>query len=264
MEVEFYGVRGSIPIANPNFLDFGGNTTCLEILSQGFQLIIDAGSGFKNIKIQEEVPTFLVFSHFHHDHLQGLPFNSSVFSKHHQVHLSSGLVNKTGIVEALSSAFSPPLFPFDLIKDNLFFNIMDFETFQSAASDFFLIDTFRLNHPGGAAGYKISIGEKSLVWGLDHEFGLDRQLDEGFAQAARNSNLVIWDGMFTDKELAGKKGWGHSSIEQGLNFWTLNKPEQLLITHHAPQREDSELKLLSKSLLPKEVEFAKEKKKIKI
>ena len=85
MKVEFHGVRGSLPIPAKNFLEYGGNTTSIEISSKDFQLIIDAGSGFRNIQIREETPTFLLFSHFHHDHLQGLPFNSALFSKKNQM-----------------------------------------------------------------------------------------------------------------------------------------------------------------------------------
>ena len=115
MEVEFYGVRGSIPMPSKKFLEYGGNTTCIEISSKEFQLIIDAGSGFKDVKIREEVPTFLLFSHFHHDHLQGLPFNSALFSKRHQIHIGSGLIGREGLRKILTKAFTPPLFPLDLI-----------------------------------------------------------------------------------------------------------------------------------------------------
>ena len=33
-----------------------------------------------------------------------------------------------------------------------------------------------------------------------------------------NSDTIIWDGMYLDKELIDKKGWGHSSVEQGIAF----------------------------------------------
>ena len=102
MEIEFHGVRGSIPIPSENFLEYGGNTTCIEISSKDFQLIIDAGSGFKNVKISDEKPTFLIFSHFHHDHLQGLPFNEALFSTKNQIHVGSGLVGKEGLEEAMA------------------------------------------------------------------------------------------------------------------------------------------------------------------
>ena len=264
MKVEFHGVRGSLPIPAKNFLEYGGNTTSIEISSKDFQLIIDAGSGFRNIQIREETPTFLLFSHFHHDHLQGLPFNSALFSKKHQIHVSSGLVDRTGLREALSTAFTPPLFPLDLVNHNLAFNIMNFETFQAAAIDFFSIEKFPLCHPGGASGYKILIGNRSIVCGLDHEYGLNKEQDVNFHKASYNSDLVIWDGMFTNSELTDKQGWGHSSIEQAVAFSSSANPKALFITHHSPQREDRELNQLAQDLLPSRVRFAKENEKFEI
>ena len=264
MEVEFHGVRGSIPVASEKFLGYGGNTTCIEIISKDFQLIIDAGSGFKDVRIRDEVPTFLLFSHFHHDHLQGLAFNSAMFSKNHQVHISSGLVTGKKLKEVLSSAFTPPLFPLDLVSDNPTFNIMNFETFQAAAVDFFSLETFTLSHPGGAIGYKITADKSSIVCGLDHEYGISGKSDTNFLDKADNSDLVVWDGMFTNLELKDKHGWGHSSIEQGIDFSSNAKSKLLLITHHSPQREDHELNQLAQQLFPPNVRFAKENEKIKI
>ncbi|GAG24055.1 unnamed protein product, partial [marine sediment metagenome] len=59
----------------------GGNTTCLEIRTAGDKLIIiDAGSGLRELaaslaKKNEQIKEYhIFFTHFHWDHLQGLPF----------------------------------------------------------------------------------------------------------------------------------------------------------------------------------------------
>ncbi len=264
MEIKFHGVRGSIPIPSKKFLEYGGNTTCIEINSEDFQLIIDAGSGFKNVQIRSEVPTFLLFSHFHHDHLQGLSFNSALFSSRHQLHVASGLVGLEGLKSALSIAFTPPLFPLDLINDNLAFNFMDFSTLQAAAIDFFSVEAFSLCHPGGASGYKVSIGNSSVVCGLDHEYGLDDSLDANFHRLSQGSDLVIWDGMFTDAEIEDKRGWGHSSIEQAVDFSSCSDAKLIFITHHSPHREDKELDHIANNLLSDRVKLARENEKLEI
>ena len=99
---------------------------------------------------------------------------------------------------------------------------------------------------------------------MDHEFGLEKKIDNGFLKAASNSDVVIWDGMYTKKEIKNKLGWGHSSIEQGVMFYYKSKAKKLLISHHAPERDDKELDFMSNSLLPKGVFFAKENKTIKL
>ena len=141
---------------------------------------------------------------------------------------------------------------------------MNFDTFKAAAIDFFKIETFPLCHPGGASGYKLSAFNKSIVYALDHEFGLEEKIDNGLLKAALNCDVVIWDGMYTEKEIRNKLGWGHSSIEQGVMFYRKSKAKKLLISHHAPERDDKELDIMSKSVLPKGVFFAKENKTIKL
>ena len=264
MFLKLHGVRGSIPVPSKEVLKYGGHTSCIEVGSDSFQLIIDLGSGFKNVKIKKNIPTFIVFSHFHHDHTQGLPFNSAVFDQENQFHISSALLNRKGILKVLKNSFSPPVFPLDIITNNLNLNIMNFNTFKAAAIDFFSIETFPLCHPGGSAGYKVSACDKTIVYALDHEFGLEKNIDNGFLKAASHCDVVIWDGMYTKKEIKNKLGWGHSSIEQAFMFYGKSKAKKLLISHHAPERDDKELDSMSKSILPKGVFFAKENNKIKL
>ena len=61
MDVIFHGVRGSTPTADQNFLKYGGSTTCTEILHEQFQIIFDAGTGFQNVAILKDRPTYLIF-----------------------------------------------------------------------------------------------------------------------------------------------------------------------------------------------------------
>ena len=74
-------MRGSIPCPGPEFVKYGGNTSCFEIETPESQIFCDAGTGFRSAKLfrnQKDVSVF--FTHFHHDHIQGCPFNSGFFS----------------------------------------------------------------------------------------------------------------------------------------------------------------------------------------
>jgi phosphoribosyl 1,2-cyclic phosphodiesterase len=135
---------------------------------------------------------------------------------------------------------------------------MNFETLKSAAIDYFDIESFVLNHPGGAVGYKITVGNKKVCIALDHEFGHNQELDSLFQIAAKNADAVVWDGMFTELELPEKKGWGHSSVEQGIRFAEDTGIKSLFITHHAPLRTDLELDLISKEIHTSGIKLARE------
>ena len=104
---------------------------------------------------------------------------------------------------------------------------------------------------------------------IDHQdadfYGiLDKDIDNSLLKIASNSDVVIWDGMYTMQEIKDKKGWGHSSIEDGVIFHKKSKAKKLFISHHAPERSDKDLDSMSKTMLPKGVFFAKENQKIKL
>ena len=92
----------------------------------------------------------------------------------------------------------------------------------------------------------------------------NKDIDNSLLKIASNSDVVIWDGMYTMQEIKDKKGWGHSSIEDGVIFHKKSKAKKLFISHHAPERSDKDLDSMSKTMLPKGVFFAKENQKIKL
>ena len=106
------------------------------------------------------------------------------------------------------------------------------------------------------------INNKKFCYLLDNEF-YDDQLSS-LKNFCNGSNSIIWDGMYTEEELKSKKGWGHSSIEQGLKFAEEINLNNLIISHHSPNRTDQQLNDLSKKYLNYEIEFASENKDLKI
>ena len=264
MEIIFHGVRGSTPTAHEPFLKYGGNTTCTEVRSETSQFILDAGTGFQNLAILKDRPVYLFFSHFHYDHIQGLPFNGAIFNPSNSVTISSGLVNSVDLKYAISRAFQPLYFPIPLVEtlNNLCFTEFDEVQKALASPTGVTVEPIKLNHPGGASGYIIQENSKKVCCFLDHEFGGDNLIDKNLMDKAHGADLVIWDGMFLDSELVTKQGWGHSSIEQGIAFAERTECKKIAIAHHAPNRTDEQLKELEKNLPPDIVFFAAEKMKI--
>ncbi len=261
MEVFFHGVRGSTPTAHEEFLSFGGNTTCTEVRSDKFQFIFDAGTGFQNLEILKDRPVFLLFSHFHYDHIQGLPFNSAIFDPSNSVTITSGLVDCDALKHVFTRAFQPMYFPIPLVETlkNLRFREFDAVRSMLVESGGPIIEPIKLNHPGGASGYIVQESGKKVCCFLDHEFGIDEEIDSNLLEVAGGSDLVIWDGMFLDGELAAKRGWGHSSVEQGVSFAERSSCKKLAIAHHAPNRTDLQLKELENNLPSDHMFFAAEK-----
>ena len=261
MKLITHGCRGSIPNPSKEMLRYGGNTTCFELNMDDFQVFFDTGSGFQNAVLDNNKQIIIVFSHFHHDHLQGLAFNKYLIKAEKKICICSALVNAGKLNKIIRRYFSGDFFPLDLFEnlDNVTFsNFIDVQTMLSGE---FKIETIRLNHPGGSYGYSVTRNNKKCVFLCDNEFTTS-QADE-LKIFAEKADVVIWDGMFTEEELRVKTGWGHSSIQQGIDFFSNLNCGEIIISHHAPYRTDAELDIIEQSL-PTGVHFAKDGQILKL
>ena len=133
------------------------------------------------------------------------------------------------------------------------FRIHEFDYIKERFKHDFKLEHVPLRHPGGATGYRIKIKDKIVCYLCDNEFDT-LQISE-LKNFVEGANVVIWDGMLTDAELLEKKGWGHSSISQGVFLHKKHSVEKLLITHHSPDRTDEELDHIN-AQLPEGIELA--------
>ena len=261
MKLKTHGCRGSIPNPSKEMLRYGGNTTCFELNMDDFQVFFDTGSGFQNAVLDNNKQIIIFFSHFHHDHLQGLAFNKYLIKAEKKICICSALVNAGKLKKIIRRYFSGDFFPLDLF-DNLdnvtFSNFIDIQTMVSGELK---IETIKLNHPGGSYGYSVTRNNKKCVFLCDNEFTTS-QADE-LKMFVEKADLVIWDGMFTEEELQVKTGWGHSSIQQGIDFFSNLNCGEIIISHHAPYRTDAELDIIEQSL-PTGVHFAKDGQVLKL
>ena len=261
MKLKTHGCRGSIPNPSKEMLRYGGNTTCFELNMDDFQVFFDTGSGFQNAVLDNNKQIIIFFSHFHHDHLQGLAFNKYLIKAEKKICICSALVNAGKLKKIIRRYFSGDFFPLDLF-DNLdnvtFSNFIDIQTMVSGELK---IETIKLNHPGGSYGYSVTRNNKKCVFLCDNEF-ITSQADE-LKMFVEKADLVIWDGMFTEEELQVKTGWGHSSIQQGIDFFSSLNCGEIIISHHAPYRTDAELDIIEQSL-PTGIQLAKDGQVLKL
>ena len=246
MKLSIHGCRGSIATSSPSTQRYGGNTTCFEISTDNHQIIFDAGSGFQNVKFAKQHVSFLLLSHFHHDHIQGLPFNTELFDPKNEIIISSSLCDIELVKPTIQKYFSPPYFPFDIVSSLSNIKFLPFNVVQEKLEKDISLDSMLLKHPGGSTGYKLIEKNSSFIYLCDNEFEEDQR--RSLANFSKNADLLVWDGMFTQEELANKKGWGHSSIEQAIEFNKAANCKKILITHHAPNRSDTELDQIAKNL----------------
>lgn len=223
-----------------------GNTACVQLeIREGQQVIFDAGSGFiefgKNQLQKSSVPQefHLFFTHFHYDHLQGLPFFPLAYNPEVTMHFYSPLPN---IREILSGHMQHPYFPItmeDKMSRRLFFHQIPPEGIQLFGAR---ITWRELNHPGRAFGYRVDHDGSSFGYITDVELQ-DRDFEKTAANGQFFAGLdtMILDAQYTLDEAIEKYNWGHSSFSLGVDFATSWQTGSLYLFHHEPQYDDRKL-----------------------
>lgn len=280
-KVKFKGVRGSYPIAKKEYLNYGGNTSCVEIHVGGHLIVLDAGTGLievgnellrdyiaSGVKPEDRTPVkaTVLLSHIHLDHIQGFTF-------FRPLHIPSTVLNVYGNVnynETLSDELAGLLFgksfPLDLgdIAGNL--NIHDINETEGiilrhgeppvikriekeedtiVGEDDVLITCYRsYAHPQeGVFIYKISYKGKTLVYATDKESYLGG--DKKLTNFARGCNLLIHDAQYTTEDYLNsyvpKQGYGHSTFDMAIECQNQTNAEKLVFFHFDPEYDDEKL-----------------------
>lgn len=247
IKVTFWGVRGSYPLCKPSHDTFGGNTSCVGLELDDQYVFLDAGTGM--ISAGEEIlkqgiqKATLLISHPHLDHINGLPFFKPIHKPDFKLNIiSSGLVttgNPNGGIESiLSKVVSPPYYPvpWDQIQSQRTF--IDVPAGGQFTLRHIKVSTLPLNHPGGSAGYRLDLGEKSICYITDtgHTPG---ELGQDLVEFINRTNLLIYDATFTEEEFKRFPTWGHSTWNQAVALAKAAAIRELALFHHNPDHDDA-------------------------
>ena len=245
MRVRFFGVRGSVPFATSASIGHGCNTPCVEVFDEasGRLLVLDAGSGI--VGLGETIPpersdVAILLTHYHWDHVQGLPFFAPFYRNGVAPTISAPALGRTrGDLETM---FESPFFPvpYDRLPSRPALKIV---TVGDTTIGGFEVSVRQLTHPGGAFAYRIRGADGHLVYATDHEFG-DPRVDEELATFASGASALILDAHFTPDEMAAHKGWGHADWSQCAAFASACEAAHLWLFHHKPGRTDEELQAI--------------------
>lgn len=244
MYLRFWGVRGSVPWAIPAAIGHGCNTPCLEITDDytGRTIVFDAGSGIVGLGTKISGPPRalpIVLTHYHWDHLQGLPFLAQLYAPGWDPCIYAPALGDT-TTAAVSTIFQSPYFP---VPHERLPNRPGIELLGKPGDmiiNGFEVSSIPLNHPGGALAYRIRGVTGDVVYATDHEFG-NPAFDEPLARFCANAAILILDAHFTPDELPRHQGWGHSDWKQCAEFARRVDAGGLWLFHHKPGRTDEEL-----------------------
>lgn len=252
--VTFWGVRGTRMLSHERRSKYGQNTICVEVNCGNRVLVFDAGSGIielGNSLIKRDITEIDLFlSHAHYDHVEGIPFFQPFYNDNFTTRFWCGRLNgikKTrDIVDGL---MKEPYFP---IKQEHFLSkidylqISDFETLD--IGDGITVKTVRLNHPGGATGYRVEYAGKSFGFITDttHTSEKDNNSLKAFVNGI---DLFAYDCSYMDREFEKFSDFGHSTWEEACRLKQATQAKAMLGLHHMPFRTDDELDTIETNLL---------------
>jgi len=261
MHIAFWGVRGSIASPGPETAAVGGNTSCIEVVCGSTRLVLDAGTGLRalgNRLLREgggqPLAMTLLLSHYHWDHLQGLPFFAPVYTKQTELQIVGGANGVMSVREALAHQMSAPVFPVRIDETAAHITTREVRAGESFDVGEARVTVARGNHPGGVMAYRIEHEGRSVVYATDTEHYAC--VDPALRALTEGADVLVYDSQYTPEEYRAKVGWGHSTYVEGAALARASGVGKLVLFHHDPLRTDegvAELEIKARGLYPSSV-----------
>jgi len=265
LSVKFWGVRGSHPAPGAGTVRYGGNTACVEIRAGERTIILDAGTGViplgRELARRHTLEVILLFSHLHHDHIQGFPFFVPAYLPNVRLHIFGPGGTPETLMHVLEHNQSSETFPVSLREMASSKDIQSVRESQvivwdkagvrlaeptvSLGEEAVLIRIHKsYAHPGGVYVYRITWCGKSIVYATDTEgyIGTDRKL----VRFAKDTDMLIHDAQYSEEHYRGQlagfpstQGYGHSTVRMACEVAAASEAGQLILFHHDPSYSDA-------------------------
>jgi phosphoribosyl 1,2-cyclic phosphodiesterase len=244
MRIRFWGVRGSIASPGPETAEVGGNTSCVEVICGRTRIVLDAGTGLRELgnrllKDKEPLAMTMLLSHYHWDHIQGLPFFVPVYMKQTALEIVGAANGVMSVRDALERQMSAPVFPVRLDQVGARLTTREIEpgdVFQVGEAK---VTVARGNHPGGVVAYRIEHEGKSVVYATDTEHY--SCVDPALRAVTEGADVLIYDSQYVPEEYPAKLGWGHSTYAHGVELARAAGVGTYVLYHHDPMRTDAQV-----------------------
>ncbi len=253
MIIRCWGSRGSIAVSGKEYIRYGGDTACVEVISNaGDIIIIDAGTGIRalgnELVSNKKRVINLLLTHAHWDHLSGFPFFKPIYHKNWTIRIFGTQPTQNSLKKIISKAMTAPYFPveFEDINAKITFLGMGNKGYQIGSVK---ITTIPLSHPNEGAGYRLEEDGKSFVFLTDNEleYRHPRGLNyEDYVEFSKDADLLFHDSEYTRSEYRKTRKWGHSIYLDTLRLALDANVKAFGLFHHNQERTDKQVKEIEK------------------
>ncbi len=260
MKIRFGGVRGTRPVSGARHARFGGDTTCAWVEGAcGAQVLLDAGTGLHNVEsfVDDASPMLLLMTHYHLDHLMGLPAFGPLYRRDCVLELAAPAREGVTTADVFKRLFAAPFWPVaatEIPATVRFIDLPDAPPRGGLARGELLIRWADVHHRNGCHAYRIdepSTGA-AFVLATDVEWALSTPAERlaliDLCARPTPCDVLAMDGQFAGANYDAFRGWGHSRWEDAVEVARASGAARLLVTHHAPTATDVALDALERDV----------------
>jgi phosphoribosyl 1,2-cyclic phosphodiesterase len=255
MKLVIGGVRGSFPVAQPEFMTYGGETTAFLLEGRGGELVlIDAGTGVREFGPRLQAASaremLMLFTHYHLDHVTGLPSLGQIYRQEWTIRMAAPVRDGRSIEEIMPRLLHRPFWPLQLenVDSNVtYLNLPGPDSAAPLAWSGLHVSWCAVRHPGGCTAYRVDepATGASAVIATDVEWKLSSP-DERAAllrlcRSPRPAQVLVMDGHYADDDYERFRGWGHSTWQDVIAVAQDAGVARALVAHHAPDADDAAL-----------------------
>jgi len=210
MKVTFLGTNG--------WYDTGtGNTVCVLVQSEAFDIVLDAGNGIAKLdrSITQEKPVLLFLSHFHIDHIAGLHTlvkfrfqkGLTVFCRPGGARLLNTFVNE----------------PFTVPLDRLPYPVRVTELAEGVHHVPFPVEVRALVHPDPCSGYRLEVDGEVIA------YCTDTGVCDNAVRLAKDADLLIAECALQPGQVSPE--WPHLNPEDAIGIARRANAKRLALVH---------------------------------
>ena len=253
ISLDFWGVRGTLPVPGASSVRYGGNTSCVSLeFPSGQFFIFDAGTGIKRLgdhlmaQGRKRITAKIFISHPHFDHINALPFFVPLYVQGNDFEIVGAKHAEKDMRALVSAQMEDVFFPITMREfgAHVYFRDVTEGEFDISGIS---VRARLLSHPGHCLGYRVDYQGRSFCYITDNEMFPDwtpyynAHYFEQLTKFIAGTDVLITDSTYTDDEYRSKVTWGHSCLSEVARLAAHAKVENLYLFHHDPGQSDDDI-----------------------